>query len=642
MASLEVQPDLVVGSASRGPVTITWPNGATTGGTNGGTSTVSTGGADDYSAYNVIDGVYYAAIDAFTNAYNFAGTITGVSYNQTLYDLQRVPDIEVPAAIDFGEQNRTAPGVNNGTVGASSTPITPNTTISNFTQLPIPEFTDVLPEINFPDAVSIRDIDAPDSRPYVEDITLPETPEFELPELPQLANVVVPDDVNTVIPVFEFEFDSTKPFVPTNTFSFNEQHYDSTLLTAALELLEGDIKNGGYGLDPDEERNLWDRAKDRISQASEQERMEAEKNLASRGFTLPTGAHNALAARAAQNKTAKLSEVNKDIAIKRADQLVQARQFSVTTGLNAQQFLINLHNAMQERLLNANRYLAQFGLEYYEASVRDFQLDLERYKTEASVFESRLRAAATNLDIYRAKLEAARIKGQINQDYLDLYNAQFKGIEALTNIYNTQLQGTKVQAELQELQFRVYGEDIKAYVAQLDAEGQKVQNYSALVQAETEKVGAFNAKVNAHNALLDGVKVAADIESRSIEAEIAQAEISLKEHSANIETWAREYEQSLATSKHLLEKSGIEVDAWYKSQVLNNNDKELQMRSHGANVENLVKQRRFNLDKHKFEVDTYLKTFDGISNNIVKAGSIYSNLASSAYGAINTIAAVVD
>lgn len=595
------------------------------------------------AASDYIDSVYEDAVFAFNSASNFANTIASLDYRPEIHGLSLVSDIAIQPNYNVTYAVDSQPLVNTPSVTSSAVPsFTASTELTAFADLIIPDFTAVIPDISFPTGVTLSNPDAPTTRPTLDAIEVPNAPVYSLPSLPTLSNVVVPDDVNVVIPTFDFTFNIPRPSAPTNTFTYNETQYTSTLLTAALELLENDIENGGYGLRAEDELNIWNRAKDRITKASELEIDEAESSIATRGFTMPLGANNALIARSSQNKIAQLSQVNNEIAIKRADMFVQARQFAVTTGLNAQQFMINLHNSMQERLLNANRYLAQFGLDYFDASIKDFQNGLEQYKTEASIYESKLRAALSNLDIYRSKLEAARLKGQINQDAIELYNAQFRGVEAVINIYNAQLQGVKVKSELQELKFRVYGEDIKAYVAQLEADSQKVQNYRALVDTETAKLEVFNAQAKSYNTVLDGVKTKADIQKTRIDTEISEVNLKLQAYKADMDKWQSEYEVAFNNAKLLLEKQGVDVDAWVRAQGFKLNEQELRLRAHDTNINNLVKTQSFNVEKYKANIDTFLKTFDGISRNQNNAGEAYSRLASSSYSALNTIAAIIE
>lgn len=596
------------------------------------------------AAQDIIDSVYTDAVISLDEAAAFANTLASLSYPSSINDIFLSPNINDQPNYNISYNVTAAPTTVTPTVTTPAVPVFDQSLsdIGTFADIAIPDFTQIAPELIFPAEVTLSDTALPNTRPELDNLEVPNAPTLTLPTLPTLANVVVPDDVNVVIPSFDYVFNMQRPVAPQNTFSFNEQVYNSTLLTSALNLLESDIENGGYGLRAEDELNIWNRGKDRISSAVETELDEVEGNIASRGFTLPTGAQNALIQRAIQNKTAQLSALNNEIAIKRADLYVQARQFAVTTGLNAQQFLMSFHNSVQERALSANRALADYGIAYFEANVRDYQNELERYKTEASIFESKLRAAISNIDIYRSRLEAARIKGQINQDAIELYNAQFRGVEALINIYNTQLQGVRVKAELQELKFRVYGEDIKAYLASLEADSRKVQNYKAMIDAQGAKVELYRAQTQAHNTILEGSRIKADIQNSKLQAEINQADLKLKSFNAELETWNNQYKNALSNAELLLRKHGIDVDQWRAENQIKLEEQTVRSRNHTSNIDNLVKTREFNLDKYKANINTILQVFDGLSKNFSEAARVNGQLATASYNALNAIAAVIE
>lgn len=594
------------------------------------------------AASDIVDAVYADAVSAVDAAATYADLIGFVRLGDEARAVVDSPAVPISTNYNVAFNIDAQPDVGTPSVAMRATPTLSSLGTLSFNEIVVPDFTEIAPELNFPAAVTVADIDAPNTRPTLDALTVPDSPDITYPTLPTLAQVVVPDDVNVVIPQFEYTFTMDRPTPPTQQFSFNEEIYSSTLLTGALALLQNDIDNGGYGLRAEDELNIWNRAKDRIAGATSTEQDEAERNIAARGFSMPPGSLNALIARSAQNKAGRMAEVNNELAIKRADLHVQARQFAITTGLNAQQFLIGFHANRMDRLLTANKYLADFGLQYYEANIRDFQAELDRYRTEATVFETKLRAALANLEVLRSKLEAARLKGQINQDQIELYNAQYRGVEALVNVYNTQLQGVRVKAELQDLKFRVYGEDIRAYVARLQAEGQKVTNYRELVNAETAKMTAFNAKVDAHNAILSGKRTSADIQKLRIDTERENAELKLKEFDAETRRWLNEYAQSVENARLILQKHGIDVGKWSDTQRLKLNEQDLRVNNQRSNVQNMLATYSFNLDKYKFTVDQVYKEYDLITKNVTNAAQVYGNLATASYNAVNAIAAIIE
>src|SRR5262249_38628912 len=121
---------------------------------------------------------------------------------------------------------------------------------------------------------------------------------------------------------------------------------EQSALDAVKAVLLRDLTLGGYGIDPGDEAALLQRTRDREAAVAMAEEDEVVRDYAEGGFSLPTGAMLAARARARQAAAGRISSVNREIYIKRADQFVQARQFAIQQTLQVQQVLHDLHRAV--------------------------------------------------------------------------------------------------------------------------------------------------------------------------------------------------------------------------------------------------------------------------------------------------------
>jgi hypothetical protein len=210
-------------------------------------------------------------------------------------------------------------------------------------------------------------------------------------------------------------------------FVWNEEKYVPSLLEDAKQIILSDLRNGGYGINPADEQALWQRAKDRESQNADNAINDYMRSMAARGFSIPSGAMMAGVQKVQQQSRGAISTVNRDISIKRADMYVQARQFAITNGLNAEQFMVNYYSSFAERTLNSIRILVEktgIDLRVWESSradaIKDAQFELDKWAKNTEAF---LSIAKLQLDEKRAITE-------------NEHNISVEGITAATNALN--------------------------------------------------------------------------------------------------------------------------------------------------------------------------------------------------------------
>lgn len=197
--------------------------------------------------------------------------------------------------------------------------------------------------------------------------------------------------------------------------TFEDDEYVPTdLYTALMTLLVDEINNGGYGLDPNDEARLFERAREREEELADAAVDEATQLYAVGGFTMPPGSLQAALARVARDRLVKISSVNRDLLVKKADLYLTAKNHVLTVSGQLEDVLRRSFSEKQERRLKAliQNLMAQIeaavangniGAAYYKAQVDaalgEAQLIVDAAKTRASILAQLASAGMSGLHV---------------------------------------------------------------------------------------------------------------------------------------------------------------------------------------------------------------------------------------------------
>lgn len=289
--------------------------------------------------------------------------------------------------------------------------------ISGTTELP--EFYNYasVPQISFPLSSVGGNVTFPSNAPPVADPTI---------ALTAFSQIAVP----------EFLGDSL--LAPTTQFNYDEEVYLSILMDPLKTKLLDNLTNGGYGIETNDDKDLFNRARDREVEAMQSRISDAGRFIASRGFPLPPGELSIHVDRAYQDMQDKISSASRDITLERSKLFVENRQFTIVQVRELEVVTIGLHNAIRERALNVSKATVEFAIALYNTQLARFKMSLDRAKTAADAQVENLRIqfeqARTQLELFRAKIVGyeANLKRQI-----ETTNAQIALFRA--NIEDTRL-----------------------------------------------------------------------------------------------------------------------------------------------------------------------------------------------------------
>lgn len=425
----------------------------------------------------------------------------------------------------------------------------------------VPDFDENAPALTFPDVPSTALPSVPAS-PTINEPDYPSAPSIVFPTAPTLTNPDLPVAPVITIPTFDATAPADDLVVPTNTFEYAEVAYSSALLDAALAKLLDDIENGGYGIEPDDEQRLFERARAREFSVAQGQMDEIMQQASSRGFPLPPGDMLVSMDRARVELQRKMAGINSDIMSKKADLYVENRKFTLQQTQQYESMLITYHNSVMERALNVERARVELSIAVYNTLVARYNARLQAYQTQAQVFESRVRAEVAKIEIYKAQVEGARLQTDLQRLILQNYEAQLGAIASLVGIYRTQLEAAQVKANIERTRIEVFQAEVQAYSTQVQAKVAQFNMYTSQVNAERAKIDAYQSQVNSYTSRVQAAQVKSTISLSRLKTETDQAQTLIGVYRAKIEGYAADLRGQVETINARLGKYSGEVNLY--------------------------------------------------------------------------------
>lgn len=457
----------------------------------------------------------------------------------------RVPNVFLP------HFSSTRPSVS---VTPGPVPATPTFQFSPLNPVTVPDFNDAPPAIAIPLAPDATLPPVP-AAPSLSEPDIPTAPALNLPAAPELTGVTLPQPPSIALP----QFTSTAPdddlLVPTNNFSFAEQAYLSTLIDPLKAKLLADLLNGGYGIETADEEQLFERLRERETEAAQASIDEVYRLGAARGFPLPPGEVFVAVQRAEQALQDRLSTASREIALERSRLFVENRQFTIGQVREVEAMLINLHNSVQERALNSARFTFQASIEIYNAVVARFNARLAKYQAGAAIFEAQIRAALSQVEIYRVTMDGKRIELQAQGQLIDNFKARVEAAKTVIDIFRVQMDAANVRATIERTRIEAFRGLIDAFQAQVQAKVAEFGMFRARVDGELAKLQIFETQARAYESQVNGARVKSDVQLGNLRAETEQAQAKLGAFQASLEG----YRANLAA---LIDSGRLQVDLY--------------------------------------------------------------------------------
>lgn len=230
----------------------------------------------------------------------------------------------------------------------------------------------------------------------------------------------------------------TPPNAPVVSFSYTDPGFVGVLRPTVADKLLFDLINGGHGIDINDEQALFDRARDRENQLMVQNEQEVIRRATATGFPLPQGVLSKQLEAAQMARVGKLSDVNRDIALKRADLFVANRRQVIEQAIQFESQGIELYNAMQNRSLLAARTQVEMAIFLYDAGIKVFQSQLAALTAQ---IEANLAVSTSIVNLYTADVGAysATVNALMQSARIDMENSK-NMLERDLRVYTSQVQ----------------------------------------------------------------------------------------------------------------------------------------------------------------------------------------------------------
>jgi hypothetical protein len=416
----------------------------------------------------------------------------------------------------------------------------------------IPAFNPSITTIAVPPAPAPAIISPPGPAPTVTVPDFPDVPTLALPNKPTLINVTIPAAPTITIPAFDPELpDFQLPAAPNAGLEWTEEDYEPTVLNSVIDQIETFFA-GGTGIRPDVQDQIFNQAADREDRVANVALREAETEVASRGYRELPGVllkrMDAIRSERDRNKSA----LNRELLIKVMDSELENLRFAVTAGIQAEDLLVRIFLAAQDRLFLAARLTVEFGINLYQAQVAAYTAALEGVRTQAEVYRATIEGRIAQVQVYESQVQAALATAQVNESLVRAYVAEVESLQTLINLYEAELRAVQTRVEIDAVRVRAFGEEVDAYAAQVAADKTRFDAYESRIRGELGKASILESEARAYAAEVGGISSGTTAQARAFEANIGR-------YQADIQAYVGEANARAARSN--AEAQGIQGNA---------------------------------------------------------------------------------
>jgi len=585
---------------------------------------------------NWLDVLNDYASSAINSANRVAGTLGG--FTPTTYN----PNVDfrsISTNVNLDQSNkptkptltipdRNLPGASSITTPVVATEIAPVYNLSD-------------PSLNIPDVPSPLELALP-IKDFVVDTSAdyPVAPDGTLPSVPSLLDLDLPTLATISLPIFSLDFPTSNDIViPGVTFSFVEDRYSSTLADTVKTELTRRLA-GGTGLNPIVEQAIWDRGRDRESKAVTLAERALLVDRASQGFSRPPGAVLAALEGVVQDYQGKVIELSREIMLKQAEleqsNLLNAIQQTITL----EDIFIKENLAINQRSFEVAKYMQDIAIEIFKTRVSLYNTEVEAYKAYSVAYQAKVQAELSKVEIFKGEIEAQKLRGDINEQNIRIYLAQIEGIKSSVEVYKASITAISEKLRAEGLKLEVYKSDIEAYSTAVRAKASEYSIYSEQIKGELAKVDIFDSQVKAYASRIQAYAAKSDVNIKTADIKKDIEELKIKKYEADVDAFIKQVQADQLTYQSAVDIYKSEAQVYLAENSLNRTIAELELKQ----ADNTIQQNKYTSDIALANAQITLESLKASLNALIEskkaAGSIYSQIGSSALSAINVSAQV--
>ena len=495
------------------------------------------------------------------------------------------------------------------------------------------------PTITIPTSPVPLAVSAPVASFTIETPVSPTPPSVDsLPSVPTFASLNIPAMPNFTLPTYSPVAPQNQLTPPTDKFSYVDPGYTSVLDPVLTAKLLNDLNNGGYGIEPNDEVMLWNRARDRETQLGLVRVAEVSRQAAAMSFPMPQGSLFAALAKANEDMQEKLASLSREVALKRADLYVANRRFTIEQVQQHERIMIELYTSGQERALNMAKASVDLGVQIFDAGVRNFNAKLAAYTAGAQVFETQVRAQLAAAEMYKAQISAQELIMGLDRAKVELYVAQLEGVKYKVDVYRAQVEGVLAQMQVEEMKLRTFEDNIKAYTSQVQAKEVEWNAYTAAIQGQ-------GAQVNLYRGQLDAFVVAQDEKLKekrflieSNDQKIKQYGLEVENYKDRIDAVAKQLNASIESNRTDVASYDVRVRAYQMLEAVQQEYARQRLEARRLTYDQNVKGVLSQADTLKFALDKQDKQLQLIDKIDGRGIEYYRTLLGTVLSNVNSLA----
>lgn len=563
-----------------------------------------------------------------------------VSSLTDISDLNLSPSFELNTDIDETEERQTFDFVSpfDSYTSAAFPTFTDQVQLGSVSALTIPDEPafdidpPVLATIQSPTPFSKASPDAP----LLGEQQFPDEPNEVMPTAPSLQSLSLPDAPTTLDLVFEGNLPESLEAAPDADFQFIEQGYQTDLLSGMVSKLELFVSGFSTGLPEEVEDQIWDRHRRRASISVRRLKTQNERYWGASGWNMPGGEVNRKNYEAEQDAVNVEVEASRDIAIAQADLEQKNFQFAFTTAKELEGLLIQHHDQVQQRALDAAKYAVQALIELYNAKVLEYNAGIEGYKALAQVYRDRIQGELAKVEVYKAQLEGQKLIGDLNSQAIAIYRERINAVLAIYELYKSKLEAVKTKMQGNELLLRQYESQIKAFETELSAKKLEYDQYKIANDVELTKSDVYKNNVEAYGKRVEANKTQVEARKLKQDAEIEiQKRIPLEVYKTQADVFKTNIESMVEQTKLEIESMKAEVQAWESQAKMADSQERTDIMRYDSHARLVEAKSRLNVERYKAESAVALSKAELKASLTESQSRIQAQLTAAAMGMYN-------
>jgi len=507
----------------------------------------------------------------------------------------------------------------------------------------VPTFSESAPVFYKPTAPSVPK-NGPNA-PYIDtSLQVPDAPILDI-AAPSLIGITVPTVVPLVIPDFDPSCapDCLGPDVPADIgeFDFTEIDYTSDVLDQVDAMVQQMIA-GGVGIPDNIWNTIWEKRRDKLSDAGSTLVSQINTEWAARGFSLPQGVQVAQIQQAREKIYTEVAEFNREIAIKYAEDEVKNLQFAVQQGIAFESLRGGWHEQQMQRALQAAMAAQEMAITLFSAEIGLYNAKIAMFNAEASVYKITVDAQVAKLQATKLEIEAAALINDVNLTTAQIYKTEVETVAVETQIYKTQVDAAVAGLESAKIEVELYAKKITKYSAEVEAAVSQYTKYKADIDFEGLKSNSYQTAAQLFSADVDAYKANAQAQSLNAAAIVDNNKNIVAGHNSTISAYSANVEAKIGLLAQHNDEIKAEADMFSAKISDTKTASETEIRSYyGAvqryaqDVEKLIANASNRNQRHRAEADLNTQASTSVATT-------YAGLAGSITAAMHVSAGIGD